>query len=81
MPAGILLEFGKGKPPKDGDDKSAPMGGDDKPDEGNEFDAALDDAFEAVTKGDKAGFRDALGAAISAKCAEMYSDEDSGEER
>lgn len=40
------------------------------------FDAALDDAFDAVKNGDKAAFRAAMGAAVSAKCAEMYDDTD-----
>lgn len=56
------------------DDASSPMG--EPPDELDTFDAALDDAFEAVASGDKAGFKDALSAAISAKCAEMYAGDD-----
>lgn len=41
-----------------------------------EVDAALSDAFAAVKSGDEAGFKAALRAAISAKCAEMYAEEE-----
>lgn len=72
-PTGLILELGE-KSPKGKDDKSSPMGGDDAP--LDEFDTALDDAFEAVKANDKEGFKAALGAAVSAKCAEMYAGED-----
>lgn len=72
MPAGLLIEVEKGSP-KGKDAKSSPMGDDE---DLSEFDSALDDAFEAVKSGDKQAFRDAMGAAVSAKCAEMYADEE-----
>ncbi len=44
--------------------------------ETSDFDAAIEDAFDAFEKRDRAAFRDAMAAAVSAKCAEMYSEPD-----
>jgi hypothetical protein len=41
-----------------------------------EVDAALSDAFAAVKSGDEASFKAAMRAAITAKCAEMYAEEE-----
>jgi hypothetical protein len=80
--AELIIGFGKGKP-LGKDAKSKPMGDapSEEKDEGaeeevNEFDAALDDAFDAVKGDDREAFKDALGAAIAAKCAEMTDDGD-----
>jgi hypothetical protein len=69
-PAGLLIEV-DGPEGKGGKSPSEP------PEAGSDFDAALDDAFEASKRGDKQAFVDAMGAAISAKCAEMYGPEES----
>lgn len=68
-PAGLLIEV---------DDK--PMGKKPMGEEStSDHDAALGDAFDAFQAGDKQGFIDAMSAAVSAKCAEMYADDESAE--
>jgi hypothetical protein len=67
----LEIEFAKSPdevPPSSGDD--------DRSGELDEFDAALEDAFDAVKSGSKDAFKDAMSAAISAKCAEMYAGEE-----
>lgn len=77
--AELIIGLEKGKPSK-GKSKDDPMGGEPAPDSTDDlgdmdsFDAALDDAWDAVVAKDKEGFKSALGAAISAKCAELYED-------
>lgn len=44
-------------------------------------DSALDDAYEAIEKKDRNAFRDALAAAISAKCEDMYGSEDDAKKK
>ena len=70
-PMGLMIEV---------DDKPAgkkPMG----ESSGSDLDAALGDAFDAYQGGNRQGFIDAMSAAISAKCAEMYAgDDDSADE-
>lgn len=80
MGAELVIGIGKGKPPMS-KSKDSPMGGDDdaapdsKPEATDDFSAALEDAFDAVEQKDKDAFKDALSAAITAKCAEMYEGE------
>lgn len=79
----LVIGIGKGKP-SSGKSKDSPMGGDasDDPPESGEldgFDAALDDAFDALERKDRGAFKEALGAAVSAKCAEMYGEHDEKE--
>lgn len=66
----LEIEFGK---PSDEESPSSSKGK--SSDELNEFDAALEDAFDAVKSGDKQAFKDAMDAAVSAKCAEMYGED------
>lgn len=80
MATELVIGFGKGKPT--GKSKDSPMGGSDADDKAPEssgevdtFDAALDDAYSALEQKDQAKFKEALGAAISAKCEEMYGEE------
>ena len=81
----LIIGIGKGKPV--GSSKDDPMG--EPPDDSTKkepsadmdaFDSALDDAFDAVSRKDKDGFKDAMGAAISAKCSEMYGSEETSED-
>lgn len=68
---GPALLIGVGKASSADKEKSESAG-----ESSSEFSAALDDAVDALDKHDKAGAKAALSAAITAKCAELYSDEE-----
>jgi hypothetical protein len=71
--AELVIGFGKEKASKGKDLASEPMGDDpvDDKEDLDEADAALEDAFEALKADDKVAFKDAMSAAIAAKCADM----------
>lgn len=66
----------KGKEPMAGPDPMEHEADEEKAETGSEFRTALGEAVDALSDGDRETAIDALSAAITAKCTEMYAEKE-----
>lgn len=78
---GVAIVIAPGKAKRDDQMGDEPEHKDGIGMESSEFDSALSDAFDAIKAGDRDQFTASMGAAVSAKCAEMYDSSEGSEEK